>query len=218
MPNKYWTEEDRAELVRTYSDTPTDDIAKKLGRSRISVYSLAKKMGLRKSDEYLKSPVALALFNSVENNKANRFKIGNVPWNKNLKGTELSQGFRNTQYKAGNKPSSWKPIGTTRSFNGYIKIKVADTGVTSVDWSYHHVELWKQHHGELPQKHVVIFFDSDKTNFDISNLVCLHRAEVFWLNKNGWSTTPIELRHAMIALARLECAKFTAIKKLKKRK
>lgn len=214
MSNRPWTDSERSELIKLYPITPTHELAAKLNRTSISVFSKARKLKLCKSSEYLKSPVALALFRSAWRGKENRFKPGNQPWNKGVKGAKVCEAFDSAKYKPGNKPASWKPIGSIKSFNGYTKRKVSDTGNSKKDWVHLQVIVWEEHFGPVPPKHVVVFLDSDKSNVNIENLVCLHKAEVLWLNNNGWSKAPLEIRQSLIALAKLKCAQHIALRKL----
>ena len=37
-------------------------------------------------------------------------------------------------------------------------------------WDYKQRVVYKQHYGEIPKNHFVIFLDGDRTNYDINNL------------------------------------------------
>jgi hypothetical protein len=58
---KRWTARDDDLLLRIYPDTPTADVAGRLGRDPVNVYHRAAKLGLRKSPAYLASPAACRL-------------------------------------------------------------------------------------------------------------------------------------------------------------
>ncbi len=145
----------------------------------------------------------------LKSGRTGRFRKGHTSWNTGLKGLQPGGRGRETQFKKGHKPQTWRPVGTERiSQDGYRQRKVTDTGYTPGDWVGVHVLLWRQHHGEIPQGHVVIFIDGDKTHIAIENLACISRAELAYLNKHGYSDIPAELRPNAIALARLESKRY----------
>jgi hypothetical protein len=49
LPNKLWTDSENEVLIREYLTTPAKLLAKKLNRSRHSVYLQASKLGLKKN-------------------------------------------------------------------------------------------------------------------------------------------------------------------------
>lgn len=104
------------------------------------------------------------------------FHKGMVPWNKGKKGISY-EGMKATQFKKGNKPANWVPIGSERvNADGYVDIKVAD-GKKQHNWRGKHIITWEEHNGPVPPKHVVIFGDGDKRNFDPGNLLLVSRAQ-----------------------------------------
>ena len=56
-----WSPADEQLLRELYPDTPTGDLARRLGRTPESIYGHADKLGLRKSEAYLASPAACRL-------------------------------------------------------------------------------------------------------------------------------------------------------------
>lgn len=110
-----------------------------------------------------------------------RFEKGNVSHNKGKKG-QCASGCEKTWFKKGHTPGNHKEVGTERTtIYGYIEVKVAEPN----KWRAKHHVIWEQHNGLIPEKHVVCFRDGNKANFNISNLVLVHRANLAVLNKNG---------------------------------
>lgn len=114
----------------------------------------------------------------IENPEKGYFPKGHVPWNKGLKGIDI--GGKETQFKKGNIPSNYRPVGSERvNADGYAEIKIADPNT----WELKHRIIWKEHNGPIPDGFVVIFGDGDKTNFNIDNLVLVSRAQLLKMNQ-----------------------------------
>ena len=97
-----------------------------------------------------------------------------------------------TQFKKGQKPHTWKPIGTERlSKEGYLQRKVADTGYPPRDWVGVHILLWREHHGEIPAGHIIKFKDGNKQNIAIENLECISQADN--MRRNSFHNYPKEV-------------------------
>ena len=133
------------------------------------------------------------------------FEKGIIPWNTGTKG--LTSRNRTT-FKKGNIPLTRKPLGFERidSKDGYVLVKTKFrnpyTGAQTM-FRPKHVILWEKDHGPVPAKHVIIFKDCDKRNFDPENLVCIHRLELAQLNKLGYSNAPKELKPSIFAIVKL---------------
>lgn len=110
--------------------------------------------------------------NHVRTGLSGRYPKGNVPWNK---GTHYHAGGRakETQFKAGNIPPQYRPVGSTRICrDGYLEVKIEDPN----KWDYAHRVLWEKAHGKIPEGHVVIFRDGNKENITLENLACIPRS------------------------------------------
>ncbi|HJW81972.1 MAG TPA: HNH endonuclease signature motif containing protein [Acidiferrobacterales bacterium] len=184
MNGKPWASEDIALLTREYPDTETAKIAAALGRTIVQTTSKASALGLKKSEKYLASPAACRLRRGDNVGAACRFQKGHVPANKGLRRPGYAPGrMRETQFKNGRKPHTWLPIGSTRlTKEGYLQIKVTDTGYTPNDFKAVHVMLWVEHYGPIPPGYAVGFIDGDKTRVQIGNLVLLSRADLMRRN------------------------------------
>lgn len=109
--------------------------------------------------------------NKIHTGLTGRFRKGFVPWNK---GKHYQAGGRckETQFKKGNKPKKWRPVGSERvNAQGYIEIKVKEPNV----WMLKHRYVWQQYRGNLPEGSIVIFKDGDRQNTEISNLMLITR-------------------------------------------
>lgn len=117
-----------------------------------------------------------------------RFKPDHTPFNKGKKG--ITQGGVATQFKNGHRPHNYKPVGTERvNGDGYVDIKISDPS----KWKSKHIIVWEEHNGPVPKRHVVIFGDGDRRNFDINNLILVSRKQLVRLNQKGLIQNNAEL-------------------------
>lgn len=203
MAGKPWTDGEDAVLRALYADTQTNRLTAILGRSDRSIYSRANTLGLQKSAAYLASEHAKRL--TSEAGKETRFQKGMTPWNSGIKGWVAGGRSAETRFKPGSKPHTWLPIGSERiSKDGYLQRKATDTGYPPRDWVGVHILLWREHHGEIPAGHIVVFRDRNKHNIDIDNLELISRAEN--CRRNSIHRYPPELKAGMRTLARLKRA------------
>lgn len=201
-----WTEAEERKLRRLYPNTPTSRLARLFARPNCSIYQKAYQLGLRKSAAYLASPAACRLRRGGDVGKAFRFKKGHVPANKGLRRPGWHRGrMKETQFKKGNRPHTWKPVGHRRLIGGYWYEKVSDRRnvVWTVNWKPSHVLLWERLRGRVPAKHVVIFRNGDRDDIRIRNLKCVHRRE---LAKRNWmyGRLPKPLVETIVAKAQLQ--------------
>lgn len=103
-------------------------------------------------------------------------------------------------FKKGQSPWNNVPIGTeTVRSNGYTYVKIADTGNKKADYIEKHRLIWEQHHNQtIPKGHVVVFLNSDKTDFSLENLYCIPRRISTVMVTNGWFTDSRE--HTLTAI------------------
>ena len=99
-----------------------------------------------------------------------RFHEDQVSWNKGTKGLT---GRNRTTFKKGQLPHNHKPVGHEyKTVDGYIMIKTAEPKTFELKHRY----VWQQEHGVIPKGHVIRFLDSDRSNCDIDNLICVPMA------------------------------------------
>lgn len=157
-------------IRQRYPHEPTDLIARDLNISIRQVYNRAFAMGLKKTDEYIRThqPGWAGL---KDRGKATRFTKGHKPHNKGFPmRSDVYDRVKPTMFKKGSKPHNTQPIGTIhwrmdKQGRNYAYIKIADS-----DWRLMHRVVWEQHHGVIPPKHIVKFKDGNTMNWDISNL------------------------------------------------
>jgi hypothetical protein len=154
---RHWSAADVARLRRDYANTPTEQLARDLDRPTKNVYSKARALRLRKSAEYLASPAACRLRKGDGVGEKSRFRKGQTPWNKGMKGLDI--GGKHTRFVKGQMPHTWVPIGTEAvSKDGYIKRKVRDdapAGQSRHNWKFVHVIVWEEHHGPVPRGYAI---------------------------------------------------------------
>lgn len=184
-PRHMWTQTEIALLRDLYPDLPSTDIAALLGLRLGSVYQKAAALGLSKSAAFW----AVDYSGRVQRGKqlpamvANQFHAGQVPWNKGL---EYMAGGRSveTQFKKGQRPHTWQPIGTYRiTADGYLERKVNNLpGANNVRWHGVHRLVWQSTHGAIPQGHVITFKPGTKTtaleHITLDKLECISREEL----------------------------------------
>ena len=139
---------------------------------------------------------AMARYN-LKNGVNKCFKKGNTPWNKGLKGY---MGANKTSFKKGTIPPQYRPVGSERvNKEGYLEVKIADPN----KWELKHRYIYKKHCGDIPKGHNVIFADTDKTNFNIDNLILVSKSEMLILNRNKLIYKDKELTKAGVNIAKI---------------
>lgn len=205
MNGRPWTSAEKRRLRKLYPNTSTKAIAEELGHPVSSVYGMATKLGLTKSDEYLASPAACRLRRGDNVGKSTRFQKGIRPWNTGMKGLQPGGRAKETQFKKGHRPKTWVPIGTevvTR--DGYLKRKVrddAERGMSRRNWKFVHVLLWEEQNGPVPDGHAVVFKNGDRSDIRIENLDLINRCDL--MSRNTIARFPPELRKTIHAVAKL---------------
>lgn len=164
---------------------------------------------------------ALGLFCSQRKIKAHehpaRFKKGQNGW-KDGKPVLESKGVaidftisEKTRFKDGQKLFfNRAEIGHERKDKrGFTEVRIEDgTGRRNYggmrNYALKHHLIWEQYHGEIPKNHVVIFKDGNIENFDIDNLMLMHRGAVSIRSMTlKYSEQPKELKPTLNALASL---------------
>lgn len=195
-----WTVKQKERLSRMYPDMLTEKIAAMIGRSLSSVRNQAFLMGLKKSAAFNASIESGRLHKLTSAGSVHRFGKGHRTWNKGMKGLDI--GGKQTRFKAGRKPQTWKPIGAERTDKDGVRWrKITDTG-SKKDWRQVHVMAWEAVHGPLPADHVVVFFDKNKANISSSNLLAVTRPQL--MSMNTIHRYPPELKRAMKLLKKVQ--------------
>lgn len=147
------------------------------------------KLGLNQITAYIKN-------NGLCSGRDAKFAAGYKPWNKGKKG--ICNGGQKTQFKKGQKPHNYKPVGSERvNSDGYVDIKIADPN----KWRAKHQLLWEKENGPMPKGHVIIFGDGDRRNFQSDNLILVSKSQLAILNKNQLIQGNAELTRIGIVIA-----------------
>jgi len=202
MKRKPWEEWEINALHRLFAEHSTAHCAKVIGRTVGQINYKARQLGLRKSAEYMEreKPGQLTGATGIQG----RFKKGHESWNK---GKRYKAGGRSveTQFKKGQRPATWVPVGSERvTCDGIRQRKVSDTGYTPKDWESVHKLLWEEHNGPVPKGHMVVFKNRNREDIRLENLVLLSRAEN--ARRNSIHRYPEEVKSAMRAVGKLKRA------------
>lgn len=75
--------------------------------------------------------------------------------------------------------------------NDRILVKISDIGGNKrkEDWVDKHRMIYENLHGKIPENSMIIFLDSDHTNFDPENLYCIDRKIHIIMVYNKWYTS-----------------------------
>lgn len=93
------------------------------------------------------------------------------------KGVRYSRG---TEFKKGNRPVNWKPVGSERiTKDGYLEVKIAEPRT----WRAKHLVEWEKANGPVPAGCAVMFADGNKQDISLDNLVLVTRKQLAVLNK-----------------------------------
>ena len=178
-----WTPEMIATLRAEYPNTRTQDLAERLGVTPYQAYGKAWKLGLKKSDEFLASPVARRLNGVVGG--STRFIKGQRPWNYGMKGLSLGrkEHWFEKGVRQGKATELYQPIGAERlSKEGYLQRKINDDQPPQRRWRGVHLIIWEAKYGPIPPGHALAFRDGDKTNITLDNLELVTRADLMRRN------------------------------------
>lgn len=188
------TEDDIAYIKEHFAEMSSYEIADVLGMSKTSVSNIAYRHGLRKSREWIAERARMRTADPNHPSRAYRFEKGHVPHTKGRKAEEwmspeaLARSTA-TRFKKGQRPQTWRPIGSERiNVDGYIEVKVEE----GKPWRHKQRVLWERAHGPIPEGYMVSFKDGNKQNCELDNLYLLSRAD--GLRANSVVNYPDEVR------------------------
>ncbi|WP_082079729.1 HNH endonuclease [Cupriavidus basilensis] len=187
MSRHVWDPHEIEVVQLFYADSRTEDIARALAIPVNTVYRLAARLGLRKTEAYLASPAAARLDGT--RGSACRFLPGQEAWNKGLKGsTGKHPNCRRAQFKKGRTPEeshNYVPIGSEKiTKDGYLERKVTDDQniVPARRWVVVHRLVWEAAHGPVPAGHAIAFLPgrhtTDAALITLDALELVSRAEL----------------------------------------
>ena len=117
---------------------------------------------------------------------------------------EQLERIKGGQFKKGNIPVNWVPVGSiTVTNDGDVFIKLRDGGKAREGWEYLSRHIWKQHHGEIPDGMKVVFKDNNSLNCSIDNLMLVTQGELASMNRHGYKSSFPDVTEAGLGLIRL---------------
>lgn len=205
LKRKIWEKHEDEYILKYYPVSTSLEIARQLGRPLSSIYSRARILGVKKSEQFLKDPALnpqLAKF--LEGGRKTRFKKGDPAFNKGLRQKEfMSKDSINrtkaTRFKKGDKPANWRPVGSTRvNVGGYVEIKVKEPRT----WKLQHRVMWEEFNGKIPQAHAVVFKNNNSLDVRLENLELITLADN--MLRNTIQRYPEDVVKAIRAQGKLE--------------
>lgn len=212
-----WLPAEDALLRELYPDTPTAEVARRLGRELQATYRRAQLLGLAKGAAFLASPASGRLQAGAGVGARHRFTTGHVPANKGQRRPGWTAGrMAESQFQKGVRSRTWKPVGSTRIHEGYHWTKVTDHlgAPWTVNWRATHILRWEEAHGPIAKGMALKSLDGDRLNTDPRNWELVPRALLPRLNggrgrRVGYDEAPAELKPTLMAVAKLEHAVHT---------
>lgn len=188
------TADDIAYIKEHYAEMSSYEIAAKLGMSKTTVTAVAHRHGIRKSREWIAERARMRTADPNHPSRAYRFDKGHVPHTKGRKVEEWMspEGLARstaTRFKKGQRPQSWRPVGSERiNVDGYIEVKVEE----GKPWRHKHRVMWEEANGAVPDGYMVSFIDGNKQNCVLSNLKLVARADA--MRQNSVTNYPDDVR------------------------
>lgn len=192
-PKVFWTDAEKELVRQLYPNTKNIDIIKLLGRhTEKSVWGIAKKLGVKKSPEYLK---LMGGYLDGKRDNGKRFKAGEKSW---ITGKKLPGRTSSTSFVKGQRPPNWMPLGAHKvNTDGYLVRKIKEGNNGGLNWEGVHRLVWKEANRPIPQRHMIVFKDGMRTTvleeITIDRLECIDREENARRN-NQWAKDPEMMR------------------------
>lgn len=194
-PRRKWTNEEDRIIVEHYPHTSSAELCDLLNCNVHVLYKRVEKLGVKKAPGFMSSFISGRFQRGERRAPETQFKPGQKPWSYGKKiGTRGRTG--ETQFKPGIVPHNYVPVGTEKTNrDGYILVKVRDTGTQWERWAFKHRLTWEQAHGPIPEGHLLNFKDNNRKNCALENLELVPRAE--HSRRHGINQYPEELRRLM---------------------
>lgn len=140
-----------------YADTPTPELAAQTGLTDKQIHAYAKRKDLKKSKACKSEMQRRLQLARPEMYRKGYSQKGSVPANKGMRGVSYP-GSKATQFKPGQRPYTWVPIGSLRvNGDGYLDRKVRDQSPSHKNWEAVHRLAWIEANGPIPKGHMVVF-------------------------------------------------------------
>lgn len=161
-----WSAEEIELLKAEYADSPTADLARRLGHELHAVYQKASVLGIKKSAAFFESGRAGRIMRGKEDPRmrATQWTTGSNPWNKGRKGWDAGGRSAQTRFQPGSLPHTTLPVGQYRLCSGQLQLKTSETpGPNHKRWTPVSRLVWESAHGPVPPGHIVVFKPGRKT-------------------------------------------------------
>jgi hypothetical protein len=210
-----YTPDEDAIIRARYADSPTEAVARAIGRTTRSVYHRARQLQLTKSAAFLASAQSGRLTPGDSRGASTRYAKGQTPANK---GAKRPAGWapgrmRETQFSAHAQSWNTQPIGAERIIGGYRWTKVRDERRVRWDqnWRQTHILSWESVHGPIPSGWCLKCLDSNRLNCDPSNWHLIERGVLPLINggkgsRLSYDHAPEDLKPTVLAVAKLRRA------------
>lgn len=188
-PKVFRTDAEKEIVIQLYPNTKNSEIIKIIGcHTEKSVWTIAKKLGVKKSPEYLR--LMGGQLDGVRGT-ASRFKPGNKPW---LTGQKLPGKTSITSFVKGQRPANWMPLGARRiNSEGVLERKIKEGPNGAMNWEAEHRLVWKDANGLIPKNHCIAFKPDKFSNvlelITLDAIELLTRKEVM-LRNSIWAKNP----------------------------
>ena len=127
------------------------------------------------------------------------FEKGLRPWNTGTKGVVKPNSGN---FQKGQVAWNHQPVGHERicSKDGYVHVKTAEPNVFELK----HRWIWEQHHGKIPDNHVLVFKNMNKQDCQLENLMLISRAELVRLNQSYRKLATPETNETCVLMAKIK--------------
>jgi hypothetical protein len=175
---KFWTVEELIFLRNEYPHKQNKELCILLNRSMDSITGKALLLGLKKSEEFMNSPLSGKIQKGKSLSDSTKFKPGDIPFNKGTKGIMKSNSG---SFKKGIIPHNTKE-------NGYLSIRYTKgrpyywIRVDQGKFVLYHRKIWEDHFGEIPPFKNIRFKNNDSLDVRIENLELIDKRENMALN------------------------------------
>lgn len=186
------------EILRRYPDEKAAVIAEDYHISVSTIYSTAKRYGVKKSEAFRQSPDSGRIQPGQCLSPSTQFKPGHQAANKGAKmearirKKEAVEAWKANWWRQGHKPYNTATDGEIRwrKNPGFYFIRIRENV-----WEFLHRHIWEGQNGPVPEGYNVIFIDGNRRNCKIENLRCISNAELAEMNRH--TKYPEELRRAI---------------------
>lgn len=179
MKRFHFTSAQLDELKKLYPRVQNKDLAKKYGCTIRKINEAGPALGVKKDRAFI-SEVARKNLEDNPNHPIRKFfkQKGCIPMNKGLRQVDYMTPekialTRATQFKKGILPWNTVSVGSERTREGYVEVKIKEPN----EWKAKHRIVWETIHGPIPAGMNVQFRDHNTLNIDPENLYIVSRKD-----------------------------------------